>query len=310
MFDTLIYFNVLNNILHFSQSHLLEGQYKGLKEVQETSTTEGKRFELRDTGIVLEIPQEAIEDEKFPKSVGMRIIPSRKVEDEVISFCSNSSVAVELFPSGFKLRQAAKLYLPHCLVFKETKERGAKIFINHEKGSPSPWKKKEDNGYTLKDDACIISLLQLCCVKYSIDDAAVKGKKITVYTAAKKVVRSREHAEVEVGYHSDIPDGGELLRMNPHFVVDTRKTVLFMEDRKSPLKVSLESIATPKWECIFPKEKQREITFKTIASSMEHSHLYILQNTNSGDGSVHCIFQAWQKTFPRETLALTGNQQV
>lgn len=87
------------------------------------------------------------------------------------------------------------------------------ISIDFLAGSPSYWEEQHTVSYTLDDAACIIHLDKLCCLKYFIDDKIVTAKIIRVYTAAKKVDKKDEFAEVEVGYFPDIPGGGEVSKL-------------------------------------------------------------------------------------------------
>lgn len=77
-------------------------------------------------------------------------------------------------------------------------------------GSPSPWREQKDLKYELNDRACVVHLKQLCCVKYVIDENLIEGKRITLYTAARSVKENDTFAEVDVGYYSDVPGGGEV----------------------------------------------------------------------------------------------------
>lgn len=95
----------------------------------------GGILEIPGSGVKLDIPPGAFDDANGPCTIHMRIIPTRQLVDQVTSFCSGSSTAVEIFPSDLKLKRSAKLRLPHCLMFKEDVDRTARIFINHEKGN-------------------------------------------------------------------------------------------------------------------------------------------------------------------------------
>lgn len=55
----------------------------------------------------------------------------------------------------------------------------------------------------------------------------------------------------------------------------------------------------------------QDIPFEVVSSSIEHSHLFILQRTNKGFGSVFCRFTALQKGDKRATtLAQTLRPKV
>ncbi|KAJ8019336.1 hypothetical protein HOLleu_42122 [Holothuria leucospilota] len=89
-----------------------------------------------------------------------------------------------------------------------------------------------------------------------------------------------------------------LLRLNPNFHFDSKRTLFCMAKEKYPLQVSLDSVLPQHWACWVPKEKPQEIPFNIIASSIEHSHLYVLQKRKDQLGSVICHFSAWQKGDP------------
>lgn len=274
---------------------LVERYEAPLKAVSKTITNTGGALKIPDSDVILEIPQNALPADMDSCLIWMRIIQSRIVEDQVKSLCSNASTAVELFPRNLRLRRSAKLVLPHCLQFKKRKTSCARIYTNNESGSQSPWREKPNMSYELTDSACIVHLKKFCCVKYAIDDKRVRAKRIRVYTAVKKMKKSDELAEVEVGFYSDIPGGQELLRLNPNLVVDSQRTLPFMERQNFDLELSLDSILPEQWTCCIPKEKPQEIPFRVIASSIEHSHLYILQKGYDKPGNVTCRFTAMQK---------------
>lgn len=102
--------------------------------IERISNSDGQTLVLPGTGVTLQIPDDAFEDKADLKSIDMRIIHSRTVVNEVIPFCSNPFMSVELLPIGLRLRHPAKLRLPHRWIFKENKKRKARIFFNQEKG--------------------------------------------------------------------------------------------------------------------------------------------------------------------------------
>ncbi|KAJ8034183.1 THO complex subunit 1 [Holothuria leucospilota] len=267
-------------------------------KVEMTVTKAGETLTISDSGVKLEVPPNAIPTHMEQCRIQMKITPSRVVEDQVTSFCSNSCTAVEISPCNLSLHCPARLTLPHCLTFKKKKDCKARIFINEEEGSPSPWLEKQDLEYELNDSVCIMHLEKLCCVKYSIDDDGVKAKRIILYTAAKSLKQNDALAEVEVGYYSDIPGGRELLQLNPKLEVDSETELLFMEKQKLALELLLDCVIPLQWKCRMPNENPQEIPYKVIASSIEHSHLYVLQKENDQPGSVICQFIASQKDSP------------
>ncbi|KAJ8039035.1 Netrin receptor UNC5D [Holothuria leucospilota] len=288
-----------------------DNQSESLLKAETIITKAGGELKIEGTGVVLKISPNALKGNNENQLVQMRIIPSRLIEDQVTPFSSNSCTAVEIFPNNIRLRKPAELRLPHCLMLNKIRDRAARILINYQKGSPAIWEEDKNVPHTLDESACMIKLKTFCCVKYYIDDTSVMGKKIRVYTAAREVEENDEVAEVEIGYCPDIPGVGELLRMNPSFTVDSVEKLLFLEKIKSPLQLSLEDISSSQWTCWFPKDKPWDIPFEVVASSIEHSHLFILQKTNEGVGSVICRFTAVQKEGEMAImLALTVRPKV
>ncbi|KAJ8039542.1 Netrin receptor UNC5D [Holothuria leucospilota] len=285
---------------------------RSLLKAEAVITNAGGELKIEGTGVVLKIHPNALKGNIEDQLVQMRIIPSRIMEDQGTSLFSNSCTAVEIFPHNIRLRKPAELRLPHCLMFNEISDRTARIFTNHEKGgNPAKWEEDKKVTHTLDENACMIKLNKLCCVKYIIDDKIVRGTKIRIYTASRELKQNDKVAEVEVGFYPDIPDGGELLRMNPSFTVDSMEMLLFMGERKSPLQLSLDDISSSLWIRWFPKDNPWEIPFAVVASSTEHSHLFILQETNEGVGSVICRFTALQKEGGMKiSLALTLLRKV
>ncbi|KAJ8019338.1 NACHT, LRR and PYD domains-containing protein 6 [Holothuria leucospilota] len=281
-------------------------QCKSSLKAETTVTKSGVEFEIPDTGVVLKIPPDALEGNGENHLVGIRIIPSRIMEDQGTSLSSNSCTAVEVYPHTISLRHPIELRLPHCLTFKENSDLSARIFTMHLNESTPKWEIDTNLQYKLDEKACMIKLNRLCCVQYVIDNNIVKGKKIRVYTAAKELEKMDEVAELEVGFYPDTPGGGELLRMNPNFTVDSKKKLLFMEKRKSPLQLSLDDIAPSLWECWFPKAKPQDIPVEAIAGSIEHSNLFILKKTSNELGSAICTFTTLPKEGPMSLeMALT-----
>ncbi|KAJ8034178.1 Protein NLRC5 [Holothuria leucospilota] len=290
-----------------------EHQCKSSLKAETTVTKSGGELEIPGTGVALKIPPNALEGNIENHLVGMRIIPSRIIEDQVTSLSSNACTAVEVYPHTISLRQPMELCLPHCLNFYENSDLNARIFTMYLKGSPAKWEKDTKLTYKLDEKACVITLNKPCCVQYFIDDKIVEDKKIRVYTAAKKLEHMDKVAELEVGFYSDIPGGGELLRMNPNFTVDSKK-LLFMGKEKSSLQLSLDDIAPSLWECWFPKfpkDKPQNIPVGAIAASIEHSNLYILKKTSNEAGIAICTFRTLPKEGPMSLeMALSVCPQV
>lgn len=92
----------------------------------------GGKLEIPDTGVLLEIPPGAIPADILQCAIHIRIIPSRRIQDEVVTFSSNSSVAVELLPYDLQLQHPVKLKLPHCLELEKTENDFVRIFTKHQ----------------------------------------------------------------------------------------------------------------------------------------------------------------------------------
>ncbi|KAJ8034782.1 Netrin receptor UNC5B [Holothuria leucospilota] len=260
-----------------------------------TVTSAGGMLRINGSEVKLEIPPDAIPTQRKEWLIRMTINPTRVVEDQVASFGSNSCTAVDISPSNLTLSYPAKLTLPHCLKLEEKKGLKARIFFNEEEGRPSPWREQQNLEHEVNNSSCIIHLEKLCCVKYSIDESIVKGKRIMLYTAAHSVTQKDRLADADVGYYSDIPGGGELLQLNPNLQIDSEAEILFMEKQKFGLKLSLDCVIPSEWKYCIPNQNPQEIPYNVIASSIEHSHLYVLQKENDYPGSVICKFIASQE---------------
>lgn len=275
-------------------------------------TQKGGILEICGTGVELEVPPDSLPDNIEQCKMYMMITPSRRVEGEVVSFSSNSSVAVEIFPDDLQLKRPAKLKLPHCLELHKDTEHKVKIFTRvADKEVQAHWNEETRFRYHVDDAFCIIWTYKLCCIKYCVEKERVTGKKIVVYTATRKDIHRNRMANVEVGYYPDMPGGGELLRMNPNLVVGYRRQLHYKETVGSPLELLLDRIVPRKWNCSFPAENYQAIPFGMIAGSIEHSFSYVLQHTDEKAGNPLCKFTAVQKggNIPVELVVKAFSQE-
>lgn len=91
----------------------------------------GGVVEIPDTGVMLRVPPNALQEQMERCLIKMRIIPTSMSRDETMSFSSNSSVRVELLPNHFRFRCHVQLTLPHCLQLKRNVLHRARIFMSH-----------------------------------------------------------------------------------------------------------------------------------------------------------------------------------
>lgn len=75
---------------------------------------------------------------------------------------------------------------------------------------PPVWKEDLSAKCTLEEDHCVIRLKHFCWVKYEINDKIVVAKRLKVFTAGKSIHPNDSIAEIEVGYHMDLPGRAEV----------------------------------------------------------------------------------------------------
>ncbi|KAJ8034508.1 Netrin receptor UNC5B [Holothuria leucospilota] len=268
-------------------------QLANILEIQEKVSQVGGKLQIPDTDVSLEIPADTLDQARDYCLIQMRILPTHCYEKYCTSFSSNSTVAVELLPNNLKLKHPVQLTLPHCLKLKKDVEYKAKIFMSHhERNADLHWEETTDQPYILDETACTIWLNKFCWVKYEIDDKIVEAKKIKIFTAAKQLCLPDNIAEIEVGYYLDLPGAGEFLQQNPDFVLAQRKSFLFLKEGKFPMKVSLQRVLPSTWHHSAPEEN--EIPFQTVASSIEYSCPFVLEQVTKGSDVPICTFTASQ----------------
>ncbi|KAJ8021110.1 Intersectin-2 [Holothuria leucospilota] len=277
------------------QDYATPGAYSWHKEnmfyTEAVISREGGKLCIPNTGVKLYIPPNAFEDAIDQCLLQMRIILPGTCDVPATSFTSNTSTVVELLPNNLRLKQTVILTLPHCLDLKVDRGDGsytAKIFISHhEKGNSPVWEAKSNLLYYLDDTKCIIWLESFCWVKFEVNGAIVKGKKIQVFAAGKVLESGDNIVETEVGYFPDLPSGGEILRNNKNLILSQQKPFLFLKKTKLPLTLSLLNVTPSIWK---PLGDLQEIPYDCIASSVEYSCPFIFENESRLLPIPVCIF--------------------
>ncbi|KAJ8024280.1 hypothetical protein HOLleu_36972 [Holothuria leucospilota] len=275
------------------QSPHIVHRERSLLQAQAAITQFGGILEIPDTGVVLRVPPNALPEGMSECLIKMRIIPINMSHDETTSFSSNSSVRVELLPTRFKFRGYVKLTLPHCLELKKNVVYRARVFMSHHnKGERPQWEEQEGKCCELQERICIIWLKSFCWTKFDIDDEIVEGKRLKLYTAAKKMYLEDMYAAVEVGYHLDMPGEQEILRMNPDLILSHRKPFVFLREGKHPLSILLRRIIPHQWKC--NGQNTKEIPFQSVAASVEYSCSFVVEKETRDQDIPMCMFVAAQ----------------
>ncbi|KAJ8034150.1 Protein NLRC5 [Holothuria leucospilota] len=263
--------------------------------VERTITNDGGVLKIADTDVQLVVPAGAFKEGRSECLIRLSIIPPGRHDEASTSFCSNSSTIVELLPNNLTLKLPVQVTLPHCLQLKKDTQKKVKIFMSHHKEDVQPkWEEVFDHRYVLDDKKCTIWMERFCWTKYEIDDEIVEAKKIQIYTAAKPVYVPDDIATVQVGYHLDLPGAGEILRQNPSLIVDQQMPYLFLKEGKHPLKVFLSKIFPNTWTNSTPEDNPQEISFRSVASSVEYLCLFTLQHDINTTKVPTCIFKVSQ----------------
>lgn len=111
------------------------GYMKGTSLLAVTTVDEsGGTLQINDTDVKLEIPRDALDG---GHEIQIRIVPNCLLVDEQSqSFCSNSSVVVDILPSDLRLKLPATLTLPHCLVLNRDEVCKADLYsCSHREGT-------------------------------------------------------------------------------------------------------------------------------------------------------------------------------
>ncbi|PIK54057.1 hypothetical protein BSL78_09038 [Apostichopus japonicus] len=264
----------------------------GNMEEEVVITTEGGLIEILGTGVSLEIPPGALEEEQLIK---MRIVSDDYQDELSRSFGSNSSVVVELLPSNLKLLKPAKLTLPHCLVLKKGCEWKAKIYTSHhEEGNQPFWEEDPFASSELHQNYCEIWLQHLGWEKFQVGNKTVEGKKIILY-AARRVPSPNSDAYVDVGFYLDLPGGQQAVDLKNEDILGKQHVVFHNKD-ELPLTISFEDSSSI-WTCSPEDANPKEIAFQRVATSSScHSTFILKEQTNLEITDYSCNFKAGQGT--------------
>ncbi|PIK47025.1 hypothetical protein BSL78_16115 [Apostichopus japonicus] len=258
--------------------------------IQSLVNKKGGILEIPGTGVRLEIPFGAIEQEC---SIQMRIIPSSFQEKSKPSFTSNSTVVVELLPDNLKLHQLAKLTLPHCLQLKKTGERKAMVYSSHHaKGSKPMWRPKPNVLYQLNDTNCVIWIESFSWQTYKISGKIVEFKEIHVYAARKRELLPKI-LPIHVGFYPKLP--GE--RPNDLLILD-KIPYLFREEGNLPLKILFKEVKPMSWKYTGGEEvKLQTIPFENVTANVDFRCPFEFEKV--GEEDCILVFEATQKVPAR-----------
>ncbi|KAJ8018526.1 NACHT, LRR and PYD domains-containing protein 10 [Holothuria leucospilota] len=262
--------------------------------VEKVISIEGGYLEIPDTDVSITFPPDAFHDKRHQCLIQMRIIPRSKIPYTSSLFASNSTVTVELLPNNLRLKHPAKLTLPHCLHLKKDVKHEARIFMSHHEENTEPQWEEISCQHQLDETKCTIWLNRFCWTKFEVDGELVDGKRIKVYTAARKIFLPDDMAEIQVGYHLALPGEEEILRSNKHLILAERKPYLFLRDGGHPLNVWLERVIPKTWEYLTPDKNPRDIPFDYVAAGIEYSCPFPIHQETKGVDIPYCMFMTSQ----------------
>ncbi|XP_071842509.1 uncharacterized protein [Apostichopus japonicus] len=252
--------------------------------IQSLVNKEGGILEIPGTGVKLEIPCGAIEQECL---IQMRIIPISFQEESKSSFTSNSTVVVELLPDNLKLHQLAKLTLPHCLQLKNTGERKAMVYSSHHaKGSKPMWRPKPNVLYQLNDTNCVIWIESFSWETCEIDGKIVEFKKIQVYAAGNLNPLSKI-IPIHVGFYPKLP--GE--RPNNLQILE-EIPFIFRKEGNLPLKIIFKEVQPKSWKYT-GEEKVKTIPYLYVAAPVVCRRSFFFEKV--GEETCFLVFEAAQE---------------
>ncbi|XP_071842505.1 uncharacterized protein [Apostichopus japonicus] len=265
------------------------------RSIQSLVNKEGGILEIPGTGVRLEIPCGAIEQECL---IQMRIIPISFQEESNSSFTSNSTVVVELLPDNLKLHQLAKLTLPHCLQLKKTGDRKAMVYSSHHaKGCKPMWRPKPNVLYQLNDTNCVIWIESFSWETCEIDGKIVEFKKIQVY-AARNLNPLSKIIPIHVGFYPKLP--GE--RPN-NLVILEEIPFLFRKEGNLPLKILFKEVKPMSWKYTGEEEvKLQTIPYINVTANVDCRCPFVFEKVGEED----CIlfFEATQEVPVRLIVQL------
>ncbi|XP_071843394.1 uncharacterized protein [Apostichopus japonicus] len=252
--------------------------------IQSLVNKEGGILEIPGTGVRLEIPCGAIDQECL---IQMRIIPISFQEESKSSFTSNSTLVVELLPDNLKLHQLAKLTLPHCLQLKKTGERKAMVYSSHHaKGCKPMWRPKPNVLYQLNDTNCVIWVESFSWETCEIDGKIVEFKKIQVYAAGNLNPLSKI-IPIHVGFYPKLP--GE--RPNNLQILE-EIPFLFRKEGNLPLKIIFKEVQPKSWKYT-GEEKVKTIPYLNVAAPVVCRRSFFFEKV--GEETCFLVFEAAQK---------------
>lgn len=102
-------------------------------------------------------------------------------------------------------------------------------------GERPQWEEQNEPFYHLGQKTCIILLKSFCWIKFEIDNEIVEGKRLKLYTAAKKMYLGDKCVAVHVGYHLDMPGEQEVCGNFP-FSCPLKRLLFLITTFLNPLK--------------------------------------------------------------------------
>ncbi|PIK41998.1 hypothetical protein BSL78_21150 [Apostichopus japonicus] len=185
------------------------------------------------------------------------------------------------------------------------------VLSNVETGQRPSWEERPLSTYIFHRSKCTVRLLGFCWLKVKIDDTEVEAKNLVVF-AAKKILRNKETAKVEVGYYEDLPERGEpnILKLNPDIKPERSLQLKFMKEGKQPLTISFNGTdPDDTWYTKQGKGKE-EIPWQSIALSEERLVPFVLRRRKYMDS--FCNFSAQQGNHNpiKFEVELEGNQST
>ncbi|KAJ8018962.1 hypothetical protein HOLleu_42749 [Holothuria leucospilota] len=203
----------------------------GLKCLEATASIskEGGFITIPNTEVELQIqPNSFLRDDEI-HLITVKILPRRLFDKPASCFEDHSTVMVEILPNNLKLHRAAKLTLPHCLIFRDPKNRDVQIFHSHHNPDQLPlWEDITTSvQHELSTNVCHIWIENFSWIKYTVGGKQIEGKKLFLYTLGKRYTRNSKFVTAEVGYFPALP-GNDLIKLkDADFITSSKGTVSF-----------------------------------------------------------------------------------
>ncbi|KAJ8019319.1 hypothetical protein HOLleu_42134 [Holothuria leucospilota] len=200
----------------------------------------GGVIKVGNTGVKLEIPPNAFENDEEEHEIQIRILPCHIFDGDAECFEDHSTTMVEILPNNLRLKKFAKLTLPHCLIVKDGKRCKAQVFQSHHTEGEKPrWEDFSESANPIVSGAlCKILLNKFCWVKFNIPGEDVIGKMLFVYIAGEKVERDADFITTLVGCFPALPGYKRVNATQEDFKKAGGKRV------SSPLKESYKQLRT------------------------------------------------------------------